>query len=258
MQDAWSRAHQDIQVNELTDDQLQAHNHENGDSTDDSEIDDDMLDDRISSSPSIDDGAYPAALTNTWPHRSSSLTPPRQTLNCEAIDSPDSSPFVLAPVHLPLSTMVDSDSAASPASSPQSSSPFLLSPKHLPLSASPLSRRHHHTGEYHSEYTNNHEHHPQLDDFYHDDNTDGWHHLPSVMPLPVHLRKTRTYRTITTVMMTWTFPYTLMTALLIPVGAANAYAKQRTLISTSSTPCTPSWPLLKDKPMPERAIPWSC
>ncbi|KAH0344671.1 hypothetical protein KCU81_g4662, partial [Aureobasidium melanogenum] len=55
LQDAWTRAHQHVQVNELTDDQLQAHNHENGDSTDDSELDDDMLDDRISSSPSIDD-----------------------------------------------------------------------------------------------------------------------------------------------------------------------------------------------------------
>ncbi|KAG9816106.1 hypothetical protein KCU98_g19451, partial [Aureobasidium melanogenum] len=58
LQDAWTRAHQDVQVNELTDDQLQAHNHENGDSTDDSELDDDMLDDRISSSPSIDDDGH--------------------------------------------------------------------------------------------------------------------------------------------------------------------------------------------------------
>ncbi|KAH0364546.1 hypothetical protein KCU65_g6726, partial [Aureobasidium melanogenum] len=151
LQDAWTRAHQDVQVNELTDDQLQAHNHENGDSTDDSELDDDMLDDRISSSPSIDDGAYPVAAC-AWPHRSSSLTPPRQTLNCEAINSPDSSPFVLAPAHLPLPIMSAADSAASPASSLQSSSPFVPSPKHLPLSASPLSRRHHHTGEYAGRY----------------------------------------------------------------------------------------------------------
>jgi hypothetical protein len=155
LQDAWSRAHKDVQVNELTDDQLQAHNHENGDSTDDSELDDDMLDDRISSSPSIDDGAYPAAATSAWPHRTSSLTPPRQTLNCAANHSPDSSPFVFTSIHLPLSNQSNADSAASPASSLHSSSPFTLLPKHLPLSASPPSKRHHHTGEYHGGYSGN-------------------------------------------------------------------------------------------------------
>ncbi|KAH0137000.1 hypothetical protein KCU86_g25063, partial [Aureobasidium melanogenum] len=36
-------------------------------------------------------------------------------------------------------------------------SPFVLSPKHLPLSASPLSRRHHHTGEYAGRYHNDHD-----------------------------------------------------------------------------------------------------
>ncbi|KAI4728752.1 hypothetical protein E4T49_03502 [Aureobasidium sp. EXF-10728] len=163
LHDAWSRAHNDLQVNELTDDQLQAHNHENGDSTDDSELDDDMLDDRISSSPSIDDGAYSAVAANPWPCRSSSLTPPRQTLNCAAIDSPDSSPFVLTPTHLPLHIMPPAASTASPASSLQSSSPFMLSPKHLPLSACPLSRRHHHTGEYHGEYLNDND--QQTDDY---------------------------------------------------------------------------------------------
>ncbi|KAI5205812.1 hypothetical protein E4T39_02877 [Aureobasidium subglaciale] len=157
LHDAWSRAHDDLEVNELTDDQLQAHNHENGDSTDDSELDDDMLDDRMSSSPSIDDGAYPD--TSAWPLRSSSLTPPRQTLNCEAIDSPDSSPFVVTPAHLPLLVKSDADSAVSPASSLPSSSPFLHPPKHLPLSASPLFSRHHHTGEYPGGYPNGHNQH---------------------------------------------------------------------------------------------------
>jgi hypothetical protein len=171
LQDAWSRAHQDAQVNELTDDQLQAHNHENGDSADDSELDDDMLDDRISSSPSIDDGAYPAAAAaatsaSAWPHRTSSLTtPPRQTLNCAAIDSPDSSPFVFTSAHLPLHNHSIADSAASPAESLHSSSPFLLSPKHLPLSASPLSKRHHHTGEYHGGYPGNHDYDQHTDEY---------------------------------------------------------------------------------------------
>lgn len=171
LQDAWSRAHQDQQVNELTDDQLQAHNHDNGDSPDDDDLDDDMLDDRISSSPSIDDGAYPAAASSAWPHRSSSLTPPRQTLNCAAIDSPDSSPFVLTPVHLPLSNQSSADAAASPASSLHSSSPFTVSPKHLPLSAFPLFTRHHHTGEYHGEYPSDDaldKHTDESDSDYHD------------------------------------------------------------------------------------------
>jgi len=172
LQDAWSRAHHDQQVNELTDDQLQAHNHENGDSPDDDDLDDDMLDDRISSSPSIDDGAYlAAAATSVWPNRSSSLTPPRQTLNCTAIDSPDSSPFVLTPVHLPLANQSSADSVASSTSSLHSSSPFTVSPKHLPLSAFPLSTRHHHTGEYHGEYHSDYDHDQHKDEYdndYHD------------------------------------------------------------------------------------------
>lgn len=168
LQDAWSRAHQDQPVNELTDDQLEAHNHDNGDSPDDDDLDDDMLDDRISSSPSIDDGAYTAAAAFAWPHRSSSLTPPRQTLNCAAIDSPDSSPFVLTPVHLPLLNRSSAAAAASPASSLHSSSPFTVSPKHLPLSAFSLSTRHHHTGEYHGEYPTDHDHEQHTDGYEND------------------------------------------------------------------------------------------
>ncbi|KAI5248236.1 hypothetical protein E4T43_01570 [Aureobasidium subglaciale] len=163
LHDAWSRAHDDVEVNELTDDQLQAHNHENGDSTDDDDLDDDMLDDRISSSPSIDDGAYPDS--SAWPLRSSSLTPPRQTLNCEAIDSPDSSPFVVTPAHLPLLVKSGADDAASPAESLHSSSPFLHSPKHLPLSASPLFSRHHHAGEYPGGYPNVNGHNQHTDNY---------------------------------------------------------------------------------------------
>lgn len=166
LHDAWNRSTEEPEVNELTDDQLQAHNHENGDSADDSEIDDDMLDDRISSSPSIDDGAYPAVCA--WPQRSSSLTPSRQTLNCEATSTPDSSPFVDYPAHLPLSISSTADLADSPASSLQSSSPFLLSPQHLPLSVSPLLRHHHHTGEYQGGYQDDYD--QGLDD-YSDDNS---------------------------------------------------------------------------------------
>jgi hypothetical protein len=176
---AWTRTHDELQVDQLTDDQLQAHNHEHADSADDSEMDDDMLDDRISSSPSIDDGAYPAAafaFASAWPLRSSSLTPPRQTLNCEASHTPDSSPFFSIPAHTPLYNLSTANSPAS--SSLQSSSPFVLSPKHLPLSASPLSIRHHHMGEYHAQRFGQYkdddtEYHVQSFDHYHN------HILPS-------------------------------------------------------------------------------
>lgn len=174
LHDAWGRAHQELEVNELTDDQLQAHNHENGDSTDDSEIDDDMLDDRISSSPSIDDGEYP--VVTAWPRRSSSLTPPRQTLNCEASSTPDSSPFVNLPAHLPLTPKSAADS---PASSLLSSSPFLLSPQHMPLSVSPLASHHHHVGEYQGGFQDVYDDDNQLDHVYDDT-------FPGVVEAPGH------------------------------------------------------------------------
>lgn len=79
--------------------------------------DDDMMD-RISSSPSIDDGGYyqssspPTMLlrNKTWPDRSSSLspeastpTPTRESFNQIASDTtPDSSPFSTTPQHMPL------------------------------------------------------------------------------------------------------------------------------------------------------------
>lgn len=83
------------------------------------ETDDDMMD-RISSSPSIDDGGYtlhsspPSSITPStvrlmvWPARSSSLspthtiTPTRAGFNSSATSSLNSSPFVQTPQHLPL------------------------------------------------------------------------------------------------------------------------------------------------------------
>lgn len=82
------------------------------------ETEDDMMD-RISSSPSIDDGGYtlhsspPSSAPCTvrlmvWPARSSSLsptqtiTPTRAGFNSSATSSLDSSPFVQTPQHLPL------------------------------------------------------------------------------------------------------------------------------------------------------------
>lgn len=88
---------------------------EDGDGTDQDDTDDDMMD-RISSSPSIDDGGYsphsttPTTLRRVWPIRFSSVsptpsstpTPTRETFNQSALSSPDSSPFEQVPQHLPI------------------------------------------------------------------------------------------------------------------------------------------------------------
>jgi hypothetical protein len=116
----------------------------------DADADDDMMD-RISSSPSIDDGGYtlysssPSTLPRqrpVWPVRCSSLTPSprntptptRETFNQSPPSESDSSPFLQTPLHLPL-MMRRSD--ANPAllttlSSQMSSSPFDESPRPLP------------------------------------------------------------------------------------------------------------------------------
>lgn len=134
--------------------------------------------DRMSSSPSIDEGAYPASLSKPaqWPMRSSSLTSFRGTFNRSAISTPELAPFVLPASHPPL-LLSGTDNqellsvpavTASPASTTrsQSSSPFILTPEHFPLHArksnadvgntSPLSHKvHHHLdGEYSAQYEN--------------------------------------------------------------------------------------------------------
>ena len=65
---------------------------------------DDMMD-KISSSPSIDDGRYPLPIS--WPKRGQSLFPGPLTVVSEASsvsgeDNPSSSPFLESPVHFPL------------------------------------------------------------------------------------------------------------------------------------------------------------
>lgn len=97
------------------------------------EGDDDLMD-RISSSPSIDDGGYslhssppaPIARLRVWPTRSSSLSP--------------------TPTPTVTPTRGDFNSSASPTSTVESS-PFLRTPQHMPLrrawmekEASPLSK----------------------------------------------------------------------------------------------------------------------
>jgi hypothetical protein len=66
---------------------------------DEEDMDDDMLD-KMSSSPSIDDGVYfPTSQPLTWPLRRESLTPLSSPLASVA----SSSPFTTTPIHYPLS-----------------------------------------------------------------------------------------------------------------------------------------------------------
>ena len=72
------------------------------DAESDEDLDEELMD-KISSSPSIDDGGY--TLPSVWPKRSSSLTP-LSTPTCPSYQSPSpsnsSSPFTLSPSHYPL------------------------------------------------------------------------------------------------------------------------------------------------------------
>ncbi|KAI9890514.1 MAG: hypothetical protein M1814_003853 [Vezdaea aestivalis] len=81
------------------DDGAQQEDLDNSDGEGDDGLDDDMLD-KMSSSPSIDDGGY--LFPFNWPQRTDSLaTPPRSPL-LGLEQAPSSSPFVDSPAHLPL------------------------------------------------------------------------------------------------------------------------------------------------------------
>lgn len=145
---------------------------ENGESEDD-----DMMD-RISSSPSIDDGAStalpyhspppkhtPAMERVRWPTRTSSLsssprntpTPTRETFNQSCSSTPDSSPFLQTPQHLPLHVR-RTGRAASPLAhrldfSPSavdgdSERPKLARHQRKSATSSHTSKRHHSLGRY--------------------------------------------------------------------------------------------------------------
>lgn len=118
--DAWNIA-DNLVENPSAIEQAQAKNAANGSGEDDGEggdqedPDDDMMD-RISSSPSIDDGGYTlhspprpiAALRGVWPTRSSRVSPTSspapscETFNQSALSSPGSSPFTQIPLHVPV------------------------------------------------------------------------------------------------------------------------------------------------------------
>jgi hypothetical protein len=112
------------------------------------DMDDDMMD-KISSSPSIDDGAYSLPFYSpTWPARQESLTPQSSPLPSTVASS---SPFTNTPIHFPIS-VVDAPRPSSVLVSDNSllSTCRLTSipiPFHLPPSMENLSTEHH-RGEY--------------------------------------------------------------------------------------------------------------
>ncbi|OCL13622.1 hypothetical protein AOQ84DRAFT_97015 [Glonium stellatum] len=118
------------------------------------DLDDDM--DKISSSPSIDDGGY--FLPSTWPKRNSSLTPV-----CTPIRSPDnslltnsdsSSPFTSTPLYFPLSAAAGVQNASPAAEADPMSTFFYITPSiHFPFQSRPQehpvqSEDHHRNSEY--------------------------------------------------------------------------------------------------------------
>jgi hypothetical protein len=115
---------------------------------DDDDMDDDM--DKISSSPSIDDGGYSSLSPLPWPKRSSSITPsssPAQSPNASAHTDFSSSPFMITPTHFPL----PAPAARRPTSVPAGNAGFISK---IPISfrsstrvQQPKSADHHH-GEY--------------------------------------------------------------------------------------------------------------
>lgn len=179
LQDAWNIA-DNLNDDPSAIDQAQAHNsqdhvtngaHENGEeggegTESDTDADDDMMD-RISSSPSIDDGGYlldssQASFGNThWRTRSPSLspgstpTPTRESFNQTADTTPVSSPFLHTPQHLPWRGRVDRGERSPAVSQTEGfSSPFVDVPDVLPFRFAPMSRsrfaasNHHQVGRY--------------------------------------------------------------------------------------------------------------
>jgi hypothetical protein len=123
---------------------------QDGDGDDDMDDDDDNMD-RISSSPSIDDGGYSLPLQPpSWPQRIGSLTPESSPMRSAPASS---SPFTTTPIHFPISVAnarktYDFPAVDSPAVStfPYRSSPIPISLRHVHPNDS-KSQEHHH-GEY--------------------------------------------------------------------------------------------------------------
>ena len=140
---------------------MQSEQDEGGDGVEsEGEGDDDMMD-RISSSPSIDDGGYSkhslsslATPPTDWPARKSSLSPRTPTPICETFNqsaqsTPDSSPFVQTPQHLPLRISMAEDGFYTPASNSTSDvSPMISLLSVQRRKSDSLTSKHHLLGRY--------------------------------------------------------------------------------------------------------------
>ncbi|KNG46642.1 sh3-domain-containing protein [Stemphylium lycopersici] len=170
LHDAWSDAGTTLRDDPGSDDERTVVNHANGKKDEDGgdgddgdmqdadveeDMDDDMMD-KISSSPSIDDGGYSLpCYPPTWPARHESLTPQssplQSTLASSSSSSSFSSPFTTTPAHFPISVA----DARRPLSVPASDSSPLstMRPTSIPVSFqfSPYmdtEPTEHHLGEY--------------------------------------------------------------------------------------------------------------
>ena len=137
---------------------------------DEDDMDDDMMD-KMSSSPSIDDGVYfPTCQPQTWPPRRESLTPLSSPLASVA----SSSPFTTTPIHYPLAV---AESCRSPGVSTcgadlfpthsRSTSPSPISP-HLSQLHNKIQSLEHHHGEYTGTTIDNTIDDPENADYYDD------------------------------------------------------------------------------------------
>ncbi|KAF2705972.1 hypothetical protein K504DRAFT_505695 [Pleomassaria siparia CBS 279.74] len=124
---------------------------------DEEDMDDDDMMDKISSSPSIDDGGYSSTSSPSWPKRGSSLalTPtssPIQSPNTDAYA--DSSPFTITPIHFPISAAAARRHAGVPAGNSETISKSLYRSSPIPFSFRSSSKKEqqrsaeHHRGEY--------------------------------------------------------------------------------------------------------------
>ncbi|KAF2159426.1 hypothetical protein M409DRAFT_60777 [Zasmidium cellare ATCC 36951] len=161
----------------------------------DAETDDDMMD-RISSSPSIDDGQFtlqyshpvslqrfgPARVADLSPARSLS-TPTRESFNQTANTTPESSPFLQTPQHLPLRARhvgVEEDFALA---QQVTSSPYDQVPQDFPTRSFSLPMsRYHQMGRYKEDDTPGLVLDPERSDEYEEHDNFGYHEDRSDLP----------------------------------------------------------------------------
>jgi len=113
------------------------------------DMDDDMMD-KISSSPSIDDGGYSLPLPPAWPKRTQSLTPESSPMHSAVASS---SPFTTTPIHFPISVASARRPLDVPAQDDTPVSRFSFSSTSIPISLrfshqNNFKSTEHHRGEY--------------------------------------------------------------------------------------------------------------